>query len=374
MRLPRALPLAIGLLAIGIVSGCAPISEQGIAALDSHSAPILLQEQGSFFTGGTVITATGTFDPIAQGAFNPMGQDPAGQTLHGDHAYVAYQVPVNARTLPLVMWHGYGQGAKTWEMTPDGRDGFQTIFLRRGYPVYLLEQPRRGDAGRSTIDETIPALPDEQLWFGIFRFGVWPDFYEGVQFSQDPAALDQFFRQGVPSPNSFDSEVNVAAVSALFDRIGPGVLFTHSASGSQGWSTAIANPNVKAIVSYEPGGDFPFPEGEEVMPGSGMTGTLPLADFEKLTQIPIVIYYGDNIPDEPSTNPGQEQWRTFLAIARRWADVVNAHGGDVTVVHLPEVGVFGNTHFPMADLNNLEIADLTSQFLAEKGLDTRQGE
>jgi hypothetical protein len=56
-----------------------------------------------------------------------------------------------------------------------------------------------------------------------------------------------------------------------------------------------------------------------------------------LTKIPIVIYYGDSIPDKPSVNPGQEQWRIFLGMARRWRDVVNRHGGDVTLVRLPEI-------------------------------------
>jgi hypothetical protein len=48
---------------------------------------------------------------------------------------------------------------------------------------------------------------------------------------------------------------------------------------------------------------------------------------------------------------------------------VNRRGGDVTVVHLPEIGVRGNTHFPFSDLNNLAIADLMSRFLADKKLD-----
>jgi len=47
---------------------------------------------------------------------------------------------------------------------------------------------------------------------------------------------------------------------------------------------------------------------------------------------------------------------------------VNRRGGDVTVVHLPEIGIRGNTHFPFSDLNNLEIADLLSKFLEKKGL------
>ncbi len=40
-----------------------------------------------------------------------------------------------------------------------------------------------------------------------------------------------------------------------------------------------------------------------------------------------------------------------------------------TVVHLPEIGIRGNTHFPMSDLNNVQIADQVSRFLAEKKLD-----
>jgi hypothetical protein len=165
----------------------------------SKPEPLTIQEQGSFAVGGSVTTAPGTFDPIQQGAYNPAGTDPAGQTLHGDHAYVFYQVPVSARKLPLVFWHGHGQSAKTWETTPDGREGFQNIFLRRRFPVYLIDQPRRGRAARGTQPINITATPDEQLWFGIFRLGAWPDFYPGVQFSRDPEALNQFFRQMVPN-------------------------------------------------------------------------------------------------------------------------------------------------------------------------------
>ena len=79
--------------------------------------------------------------------------------------------------------------------------------------------------------------------------------------------------------------------------------------------------------------------------------------------------YGDNIPEKPTANPGQDQWRVRLAMARLWAHAVNRRGGDVTVVHLPEIGIRGNTHFPFSDLNNLEIADLLTKFLETKGLD-----
>ena len=45
------------------------------------------------------------------------------------------------------------------------------------------------------------------------------------------------------------------------------------------------------------------------------------------------------------------------------------HGGDVTVVHLPDFGVHGNMHFPFSDSNNNQVADLMSNFLSEKKLD-----
>lgn len=350
------------------ISSCASNKES------NDSGYIVIKEQGSFAVGGTVITAPGTFDPIANGAFNPSNQNSEGQTLHGDHAFVVYQKPVDAHQFPLVFWHGYGQSMKTWQTTPDGREGFQDLFLRRGFSVYNLDQPRRGEAGRSTKPTSIAAAPDDQLWFGIFRLGMGSEFYPDVQFSKDPEALNQFFRQITPDTGPLDIEVNTDAVSELFNKIGEGILVTHSQSGGMGWLTALKNQNIKAIVSYEPMSNFLFPEGEvpQAVPylGGALKGMgVPLSDFQKLTKIPIVMYYGDFIPDQPVENPGQEQWRAAYEMAKNWKDAVNKHGGDVTLVHLPEIGIKGNTHFPMSDLNNVEIADLMSQWLKEKGLD-----
>ena len=320
-----------------------------------------------------MVTSPGVFDATAQA---PAGAPAAaaGQTLHGDHAYVFYQVPERARRLPMVMWHGIGQFSKTWETTPDGREGYQTIFLRRGFGVYLVDQPRRGRAGRSTVDGTIRATPDEQNWFGTFRLGVWPDFFPGVQFSRDPEALNQYFRQMTPNVGPIDVSVNAAAIAALFNKIGPGILVTHSHSGGMGWRTAISSQNVRAIVSYEPGSGFVFPEGEVPPPIASSGGPLaaagiPLAEFMALTRIPIVIYYGDYIPEKQIANAGQDGWRARLEMARLWRDAVNKRGGDVTVVHLPEIGFRGNTHFPFSDLNNVQVADVMSDWLRKKGLD-----
>jgi hypothetical protein len=63
----------------------------------------------------------------------------------------------------------------------------------------------------------IPAAPDEPMWFGVFRLGVWPTLYPGVQFSRDSSALNQFFRQSAPNTGPYDVAVNTSAVAALFD-------------------------------------------------------------------------------------------------------------------------------------------------------------
>ncbi len=328
--------------------------------------PLIIEEQGVFAVGGTVIKADGTFDPK-----NPTAD---GQTLHTDHATVQYQIPENARKLPLVFWHGFGQTARTWQTTADGREGFQTIFLRKQYTVYLIDQPRRGQGGRSSQPVTINATPDEQYWFGMFRIGIGTEYFPDVQFSKDPEALNQFFRQVSPDLGTIDFKVNVDAVSALFDKIGQGILVTHSHSGGQGWLTAIKNDNIKGVVSYEAGSGFVFPQGETPEPMQSSAGVLeavaiPKEDFLKLTKIPIVIYYGDFIPETPSDNYGTDNWRTRLAMAKIFCNTINKYGGNASVVHLPEIGIKGNTHFPMSDLNNAEIANLMAEWLKEKGLD-----
>jgi pimeloyl-ACP methyl ester carboxylesterase len=339
----------------------------GHAAEKAKNTILTIQEQGSFAVGGTVIQTPGNFNPLTPA-------DTTGQSYHGDHAYVFYQKPVNTRKYPLVFLHGAGQFSKTWESTPDGREGFQNIFLRRGFSVYLLDQPRRGNAGRSTQPVSITPTPDEQMWFTQFRVGVWPDFFPGVKFPKDEATLNQYFRQMTPNTGAFDMNVISGAVAALYAQIGQGILVTHSQGGGPGWFTAMKSQNVRAIVAYEPGSNFTFPESEVPVPIENKFATLsalsvPPADFKKLTEIPIIIYYGDNIPAEPSDIPAQDYWRACLEMAKRWAETINKHGGDATVVHLPKAGINGNTHFPFSDLNNAQVADHLSAWLKEKRLD-----
>lgn len=358
-RWKRCVAPFLACCAAAAVSGASP-------AQAGQKQPLVIEEQGSFAVGGTVTTNPGAYDNNQPSA--------AGQTFHGDHLYAFYQVPQNARALPIVMLHGAFQSARSWETTFDGREGFQSLFLRRGFPVYLVDQPRRGRAGNSSVAASIEPVPNDQLFFDQFRIGIWPAYFDGVQFDRRPETLDQFFRSVTPNTGPYDAGVVSNAMSALFDKTGPAILFTHSQGGGPGWLTAIRNPNVRGIVAFEPGSGFVFPEGElpAAMPSAAGTLTpeaVPLADFEKLTRIPIVTYYGDNIPTAPTARRGEDNWRVRLAMARLWVDAINKRGGDARLVHLPEIGIRGNTHFPFSDLNNVRIADLVAAFLHEKKLD-----
>ncbi|RFB80752.1 alpha/beta hydrolase [Methylovirgula sp. 4M-Z18] len=349
------------LAAVVMLAPAAAMAEQ-----KGKSEPLMIREQGSFAVGGTVVSTPGTYNND-----KPTSE---GQTFHGDHLYAFYQIPQNPKALPVIMLHGAYQSGRSWETTPDGREGFETIFLRRHFSVYIVDQPRRGRAGNSTVAITIEPTPYDQLFFDQFRIGKWPNYFDNVQFDRKPETLDQFFRSVTPNTGPYDAGVISDAMSALFDKIGPGILFTHSQAGGPGWLTAIKNQNVKGIVALEPGSGFIFPEGELPPAMPSAAGTLspeavPLSAFEKLTRIPIVIYYGDNFPAEPTTERGQDNWRVRLAMARLWVDAINKHGGDARLLHLPDIGIRGNTHFLMSDLNNVQIADLVSQFLAEKKLD-----
>lgn len=350
-----AIYFSIVLLVTAFITSC-------VSTRSKNTTQLIIKEQGAFAAGGTVIKSEGTFDNL-----KPWNVPQGGQTRHGDHASVFFQLPANTKKLSMVFLHGYGQTRRSWQTTADGREGFADIFLRKGYGVYLVDQPGRGEAGQVTKPGQITATPDDQTWFTQFRIGLYPNFNEGVQFPKDSSSLDQFYRMMVPNTGPVDEAAIINAMSAVFDRSGDGILFTHSAGGSPGWKTAMKNDKVKAVVAIEPGG-FTFPEGEAPEGNRGGRG-VPLAEFMKLTKIPIVVYFGDYIPTEETTASSLNFWRNVLSTARAWAKVVNAHGGDATIVHLPELGIKGNTHFIMSDLNNKKIAAQLSEWLQKKGLD-----
>lgn len=345
----------------------------GTAAADDA---IRLKTMGSFFFGGTVTTQAD------------------GSTFHGEHGYAQYYIPEKAKNLPVILWHGIGQSGKSFETTPDGREGFQALLPRDGWAAYIIDQPRRGRAGRSTtMNEAVaaassPTLASEAGVFSAFRLGTWLPpkpavLHPGLKMPSDGYTMDQFMRQQTPDTGArphTDAHRRFMGqtVGKLLERTGPAILVTHSASGQYGWYTAMMSPErVKAIVAFEPGHHV-FPENEipgaEVSPVAAVNTAIaqqpvPMKDFLALTKIPILMIYGDNIARKPGTIFNDEVWRISFQNARKMADAVNRHGGNARVLSLPEAGIRGNTHAAFADTNNKEILELVEKWLNEQKLD-----
>ena len=172
-----------------------------------------------------------------------------------------------------------------------------------------------------------------------------------------------------------DANVISDALVALLERIGPAIVVTHSQGGQMGWLAGVKSDHVKAIISYEPFACV-FPEGEApVLPplsdgtSAHLADTVPARRFAKLAKIPIQIVWGDHIPKSPFPAVATDVWRLSAMASREFVEKINRLGGDASIMDLPSIGITGNTHFVFSDLNTIQIADLLSQFLHNKGLD-----
>ncbi len=343
------------------------------------SAPLSIAEQGSFTVGGTYVTHGGTFK---QENF----VSPDGQRAYGDYDYVEYQKPVHAKKLPLIFQHGGAQSKRTWETTVDGREGFNTLFLREGYSVYLVDQARTGESNFSTKAIT-PDTPwsgnpmyADKTFYILSRIGHYDENGKTVpneQFPKGEKAYQAFQQSWTVGSGPLDNDLNAALLTQLVNQQKDGaVLVTHSMGGTIGWRTALRTNKVKGIIAYEPGGtEFIFPEDDmpvltqaHFAPLSASAMGVPREQYMALTRIPIVLYYGDHIK-VGSENVGEDKWGTEFLMAQQFVNTINKNGGDATLVHLPDIGIKGNSHFLMGEKNNKQIMQLAFKWLHDKGLD-----
>lgn len=375
MKKQRFMKIA-AMAAAGIVcvAGCMGSNFQTVMAAETTASadaavetagPLVIARQGMFSAGGTVTqSVAGEYDETQ----NWLDSTRAGNTAHVDHANVFYQIPVNDNGNPIVYLHGYGQSRMGWMTTPDGRDGWSDMFLRKGHSAFLVDQPRRGEAGSTaamttdSIDtwsaESKEYMAGDQAWYTHFRIGrVAPERYEGSQFPEGDEAQNQFFRQMTPNTGSYDEAVDAAALGEVMADVramtgNKAIYITHSQGSRVGWSTPVEN--VSAIIAIEPGG----------------TPEIGSENYQKLldARIPIVVYFGDYIENGPTDIHSSGFWKNVKDAAFAFAEAYNAAGGDCTIVDLPQVGITGNSHFMFQELNNQQIADHIENWLAVRGL------
>ena len=158
--------------------------------------PLSIAQQGYFFVGGKYSTV---------GDRNVM----SGQ------AYVEFQVPRRkTQPYPLVIIPGAAQTATNFNGTPDGREGWTQYFLRKGYAVYIVEQPGRGRSGYQAdvngpqaypnvknVQDRFTAPEKAMLWPQAKLHTQWP----GTGVAGDPV-FDQFFSSQVPFVQKPDAD------------------------------------------------------------------------------------------------------------------------------------------------------------------------
>ncbi len=303
---------------------------------DETKKPLVIASQGSFFVGGES-------KAVNQGevTINQM--------------YVQYQKPVNGdQHVPVVMVHGCCLSSKTWETTPDGRMGWDEYFVRKNRSVYLADQVSRARSGfdASTFAAvkagTVPPaqLPNilnatHQTAWSVFRFG--PTFNTPFPDGQFPVeAVDELYKQMIPDLNSVLPNPNPTwkSMAALAVQLKGAVLMGHSESGFFPEQAALIDPSgVRGIISIE-------------MP---CLTTLTPQQLSTLSKIPTLIMFGDHLDD---IRGGIANWANSFDTCQKFVQQLKDAGGDAEMMHLPKLGIHGNSHMLMQDKNNLQLADL----------------
>lgn len=317
--------------------------------------PLEIVTMGSFHVGGRMVNITGkpVRDVLYSNSGVPYKLDPNGPYMV-EQMYVQYFVPKTSRArLPILLWHGGGLTGATYETTPDGREGWLTYFLRKGWTVYNSDAVERGRSGFASPE----VWPGEPLHLPVgnayerFRIGggegTWNfdpakrKLLPGNQFPSE--AYDDFTKQMVPRWTTTNTAI-IAGYTALIDKVCPCVVLVHSQSGEFGQKVAQARPDkVKALVMVEP-----------AAPGDADNAAA-------LKVVPLLAIYGDYIESDARWPTIRQNELTFLA-------KVTAAGGKVDIIDLPKIGIKGNSHMIMMDKNNLTVADVILKWLGQRGL------
>lgn len=348
-----------------------------------------IADQGCFFVGGDYVDT-------------PQGRELRGQM------YVEYQVPdVDRLRGQIVLIHGKWQSGVNFITTPDGRPGWGSDFLRRGYAVYIVDQVGRGRSpafadygGYFMRDYTFT----ESMFTGTADFGLWPQAQKHTQWPGGSGrignpAFDHFAASWIPSlDDSRESEdLNTKALIALLDRIGPSVLLTHSQSGAFGWRVGDARPElVQAIIATECGmvpfqtvkfnGEVPFYTLSEVNPASWgltlapLTFDPPLADPSDLSLQPQPNDLGPDfvrglVPTVAARLTNLAGIPICIVTAEASYHATFDHlivaylrnlGVEAEQIELGREGLRGNGHMLMLESNSAEIAELLANWTDAK--------
>ena len=325
----------------------------------SLGGPLVLADQGSFFVGGRTVRTEGYPNAHPVPDFLKAGD------VVVDQMYVQYMIPARVTGPAVVMMHGFNHTGATFETTPDGREGWATYFARRGYPVYVVDQPGRGRSGfdpssfnksKTTGDPggqpAIPYYPMKYAW-SVFRFGKdYPVPFEGMKFPLE--ALDAYGKQLVPNlENTLGPDTASKDLAALLDKVGPAVVLLHSQAGGMGMQAVKLRPELTLAVVNVEGGCVPISEDDA---------------RTVFTRFPYLALWGDY--SIGADGPVGDVRRNGCAGT---VDLIKRTNGAADFVFLSERGMPGHSHMMMMDKGNLAIADFIMGWLQKNVKTSLQG-
>src|SRR5437773_1205001 len=125
-----------------------------------ENPPLNRARDGCFYAGG-----------------KPVGIN--GKTFMAGQMYVELRIPAKqTHPYPIVMVHGGNRSGANWTGTPDGREGWAQYFARRGYAVYVVDQPGRGRSAFVADVYGPPRFADfesaQSRYMQQEKFALWP--------------------------------------------------------------------------------------------------------------------------------------------------------------------------------------------------------
>jgi len=331
-----------------------------------------------------------------------------GRKIMSGQIYAEYFIPAKQTSpYPIVLVHGGGTTGSIYIQTPDGRPGWAQYFLRKGFAVYVVDQPGRGrSAYVSDVYGLLPGAgtPDnlQKNQTATTRYNLWPQAHLQTQWPGEGVAgdpvFDAYWASVEPGIRDYalTAALNRDGLVALFEKIGPGILITHSQSATPSWAVADARPDlVKALIPIEPG--VPFHDVDFVGAPDWFKTDPAIRRPWGLTPLPLHF-------EPPAPNPGdivavEQDKADSPDLAKCWIQKEPAHqlvslqkvpilmvtgeasfhaptdhcyakllqqsGVHPTWIKLGDVGIHGNGHPMMLEKNNMDVAEVIYKWIAK---------
>jgi len=316
------------------------------AATAHGKQPLVLSDLSTFYVGGTIeFSDCNDSSDCNSARFGPGN-------ISVNAMYVEKATPAKKTfKYPIVFMHGGGHSGQVFRTTPDGREGWFTSFIRRGFEVYVVDGSNRGRAGWDPVKrikatagiidasemEPTNTYSEQSAWTA-FRWGpVYGELYPNAQFPI--GALNKYLPQLNPAYR--DAEANdllAANIAALIDKIGDCILLGWSTGGLNAAQSLTLSPEraakVKAFISIE---------GVDVNSRSA-------ARDAAVAPRPYLNILGDHNNPQPSIDLVADLDALQPGVPHK-------------TIYLPDVGIEGNGHTMMMEHNNQKIADLIEDWI-----------